>query len=191
MPVTTSFLLGNAAKTFEASAYLSRYAPHGELNELPCGKDLLSTDGIFKNPGGDYVACPLFHVALIDEFLRTNQIDLADPALYLKETFSSRTGHYRAQQPVDRTCAEDGCVYRAEFKSISPAQHRISILRTHPSQAATRCCVLLVGIHLGWAGVQARMPAEPFANSGRKASCLARENSERQHFGARVANFFV
>jgi hypothetical protein len=191
MPVTTSFLLSNAAKTFEASAYLSKYASHGEHDELPCGKDVLSTDGIFKNPGGDYVPCPMFQIALIDEFLGTNQIDLADPELYVKETFSSHTGLYRAQQPVDRTCVDDGCNYRAEFKSINPAQHRISILRTHPSQAPTRCCVLLVGIHLGWEGVPARMPAELRAASGRRAWPLARAKSERRHFSARPANFFV
>jgi len=194
MPVTTSFVLSNADKSFEATAYLSRYTPYGWNEDLHCDKDMLSTDGIFLNPGGYFEPCPLFQVALIDEFLRENQIDLADPELYNKAHWSPHTGLYKAQRPVDRDCAEDGCVYRAQFRSINTNYHRLSISRKGPSQSPTRCSVLLLGMHLGRQFVPARMPPEPrrvTQLTRPTRSPAARGDSERPDFGTSALAFFV
>jgi len=51
--------------------------------------------------------------------------------------------------------------------------------------------VLLVGIHLGRQVVQARLPPEPRQLAGPTPSRAARGDSERRHFGASAANFFV
>jgi len=99
MPVTTSFVFSNATKSFEATAYLSRYTPYDKDEFLYFDKNM-SIDGIFENAGGAFQPCPLFQVTLIDEFLQNNNIDLADKELYTL---------YRSQQQVDRECAEDDC----------------------------------------------------------------------------------
>ena len=150
-------------------------------------KDMLSTDGIFLNPDGYFEPCPLFQVALIDEFLRENQIDLADPELYNKAHWSSHTGLYK----VDRECAEDGCVYRAQFRSINTNYHRLCISRKGPNQSPTRCSVLLLGIHLGRKFVPARMPPEPSRLTRPTLSPAARGDSERRDFGTSALAFFV
>jgi len=97
MPVTTSFVFSNATKSFEATAYLSRYTPYDKDEFLYFDKNM-SIDGIFENAGGAFQPCPLFQVTLIDEFLQNNNIDLADKELYTL---------YRSRQQVDRECEDD------------------------------------------------------------------------------------
>ena len=190
MPVTTSFLLSNAAKSFEATAYLSRYTTYRKNEDLPWDKDMLSTDGIFKHPGGLFEPCPLFQVQLIDEFLCANQIDLADPELYNKARWFPNTGLYKAQRPVDRTCAEDGCVYRTQFRPVNSHYHRLCISRKHPTQSPTRCSVLLLGIHLGGPGRAALMPPErPESLEPRRAG--ATRGDGRRANRSRAVSFFV
>jgi len=190
MPVTTSFLLSNAAKSFEATAYLSRYTTYGKNEDLPWDKDMLSTDGIFKHPGGLFEPCPLFQVQLIDEFLCANQIDLADPELYNKARWFPNTGLYKAQRPVDRTCAEDGCVYRAQFSPVNSHYHRLCISRKHPTQSPTRCSVLLLGIHLGGRGRAARMPRSPRSSRSPAGPALPPGDGRRAN-RSRAVSFHV
>ena len=148
MPVTTSFVISNADNSFEATAYISTYEPYGRDVNLEHPNNLISTDGIFLNESGFFKLCPLFEVLLIDEFLRTNNIDPADDNLYNTAWWTRGKGKNNPCTPVDRECAGDQCNYRVQFKEIDTNGQRLSISRRDINDNHSRCCVLLLGIHV-------------------------------------------
>ena len=100
MLVTTTFVLSNATRSIEATAYLSRYLQYHEdikTELLFWDKDLLSIDGFFENPHGKFQPCPLFQVTLVNEFLEDNNINMADTDLYSKELFLPKDSLYLSQ----------------------------------------------------------------------------------------------
>jgi len=148
MPVTTSFVISNADKSFEATAYISTYESYGRDVNLDHDKNMISCDGIFSNESGFYKPCPLFEVLLIEEFLRKNNIDPADANLYNTAWWTRGNGKNHPCAPVDRKCAEDNCNYRVQFKNIDTNYQRLSISRRDIKGFSSRCCVLLLGIHV-------------------------------------------
>jgi len=156
MPVTTSFIISNAAKSFEATAYISRYEPYAKDSVLVHPKNFMSSDGIFGNENGLFRQCPLFEVTLIDEFLRENKIDPANEDLYNTPWWLPGNGKNNPPVPVHRQCAEDGCTYLVQFKEINTNYQRMCISKKDASGFHTRCCVLLLGIHLRVRGAPTR-----------------------------------
>jgi len=152
MPITTSFVISNAAKSFEATAYISAYEPYAKDSNLMHPKNFFTGDGIFENENGFFRPCPLFEVALIDEFLRDNKIDPANKDLYNTPKWFPGNGTNDFPVPVDRQCAEDGCTYRVQFKVINTNWQRLCISKRDSRGMHTRCCVLLLGIHLSVRG---------------------------------------
>jgi len=156
MPVTTSFVISNADNTFEATAYISAYATYKKNALLEQPLDEITCDGIFGNMDGFFQPCPLFEVVLIDEFLRTNSIDPGREYFYENSTSTA----------VSKQRAEDGCNYKVMFKNVDDHFKRLCITKMDANRNLTRCCVLLLGIHLRPRGMPIPLALQPAQGRG-------------------------
>jgi len=182
MTVNTSFVIRNADNSFEATAYLSAYESYRKDSDLKQPPNtMLSSDGIYKNRDGFFRPCPLFELNLINQFLSHHNIDLANEYLYdLNHTPRPARPHDKPEllDPVDRHCAEDGCTYRVQFKAINSYFQRLCISKQDVNKRLTRCCVLLLGIHV-------RVPGAPTLGEGSARGNTHQLHQPRRHMSTR------